>query len=89
LGPNIFLRILFSITSKAILSPQYKLPHSGPLQTSDTNSFVIQHLKNQTGEQHLNGIIASMDNIKMDLRQDGMVSTRLIWLRIEASGGLL
>jgi hypothetical protein len=30
-----------------------------------------------------------MDNIKMDLRQDGMVWTGSIWLRIGASGGLL
>jgi hypothetical protein len=30
-----------------------------------------------------------VDNIKMDLRQDGEVWTELIWLRIGTSGGLL
>jgi hypothetical protein len=30
-----------------------------------------------------------VDNIKIDLRWDGMVWTGLIWLRIGASGGLL
>jgi hypothetical protein len=30
-----------------------------------------------------------MDNIKMDLRYDGMVWIGLIWLRIGTSGGLL
>jgi hypothetical protein len=30
-----------------------------------------------------------VDNMKMDLREDGVVWTRLIWLRIETSGGLL
>jgi hypothetical protein len=30
-----------------------------------------------------------VDNIKMDLRQDGLVWTGLIWLRIGTSGGLL
>jgi hypothetical protein len=29
------------------------------------------------------------DNIKMDLRYDGVVWTGLIWLRIGTSGGLL
>jgi hypothetical protein len=29
------------------------------------------------------------DNIKMDLRWDDVVWTRLIWLRIRTSGGLL
>jgi hypothetical protein len=30
-----------------------------------------------------------VDDIKMDLRSDGMVWTGLIWLRIGTSGGLL
>jgi hypothetical protein len=30
-----------------------------------------------------------VDNIKIDLRQDGMVWTGLIWLRISTSGRLL
>jgi hypothetical protein len=30
-----------------------------------------------------------VDNIKMDLRQDGMERIGLIWLRIGTSGGLL
>jgi hypothetical protein len=30
-----------------------------------------------------------VDNIKMDLREDGVVLTGLIWLRIVTSGGLL
>jgi hypothetical protein len=30
-----------------------------------------------------------VDNIKMDLRQDGMVWIGFIWLRITTSGGLL
>jgi hypothetical protein len=30
-----------------------------------------------------------VDNIKMDLRQDGMLWIGLIWLRIGTSGGLL
>jgi hypothetical protein len=30
-----------------------------------------------------------VDNIKMDVREDGMVSIGLIWLRIGNSGGLL
>jgi hypothetical protein len=30
-----------------------------------------------------------VDNIKIDLRQNGMVWTGSIWLRIGASGGLL
>jgi hypothetical protein len=30
-----------------------------------------------------------VDNIKMDLRYDGVVWTGLIWLRIGTSGGLL
>jgi hypothetical protein len=29
------------------------------------------------------------DNIEMDLREDGVVCTGLIWLRIEIGGGLL
>jgi hypothetical protein len=29
------------------------------------------------------------DNIKLDLRQEGMVWTGLIWLRIGTSGGIL
>jgi hypothetical protein len=29
------------------------------------------------------------DNIKMDLRSDGVVWTRLLWLKIRTSGGLL
>jgi hypothetical protein len=29
-----------------------------------------------------------MENIKMDLREDGVVCTGLIWLRIGVSGGL-
>jgi hypothetical protein len=29
------------------------------------------------------------DNIKMDVRWDGVVWTALVWLRIETSGGLL
>jgi hypothetical protein len=31
----------------------------------------------------------SMDTIKMDLREDGVVRTGLNWLRIGTSGGLL
>jgi hypothetical protein len=61
LGPNIFLGILFSVTSKAILSPQFKLPHSGPMQTSDTNCLVLQHFENETGEQRFNWIIAKLE----------------------------
>jgi hypothetical protein len=30
-----------------------------------------------------------MDNIKMDLRDDGVIWTGFIWLRIGTSGGLL
>jgi hypothetical protein len=30
-----------------------------------------------------------VDNIKMDLKYDGVMWTGLIWLRIETSGGLL
>jgi hypothetical protein len=30
-----------------------------------------------------------LDSIKMDLREDGVVWTGLIWLRIGTSGGLL
>jgi hypothetical protein len=30
-----------------------------------------------------------VDNIKTDLREDGMVWTGLIWLRLGTSGGLL
>jgi hypothetical protein len=30
-----------------------------------------------------------MDNIKMDIRENGMVWTGSIWLRIGTSGGLL
>jgi hypothetical protein len=30
-----------------------------------------------------------VDNIKMDLRQDGVVSTEFIWLTTGTSGGLL
>jgi hypothetical protein len=30
-----------------------------------------------------------VDNMKMDLRYNGMVWTRTIWLRIGTSGGLL
>jgi hypothetical protein len=29
-----------------------------------------------------------MDNIKMDLRQDGVIWTGMIWFRIRTSGGL-